>query len=216
MSKQKHYDFGLRNYKVVARSIGALMRQKNDWSDAKKSIANFIAKIEMAKLVEADRPIMLELIKEHLCDISAHTKLSVVEDMEFNLKLRHGCAVLGNNNADKIDPIKKELDQKCNAKSTSVVLGSLDQDFGVNGNVVKAFREAIAATGRFHIYISGDFKVEPAHWMENMNTVLDDNKCLTLENGERLSLHDNVRVIFFLKDSEKLSPATVSRLSWVA
>jgi len=216
MSKQTHYDFGLRNYRVVAKSIGKLMREKNDWSDTKKNCANFVARILMSKLVEADRPILLELIKEFLCDIQAPTKLSVIEDLEFNLNTRHGCAVLGNYNAEKVQAMQKELDQKCNAKSASVTLGSLDNDFGVNGTVIKAFREAVAATGRFHIYISGDFVVEPAHWMENMNTVLDDNKCLCLENGEKIMMHDNVRVIFFLKNSEKLSPATVSRLSWVA
>merc|ERR1712232_129760 len=188
MSKQKYYDFGLRSYRVVVKSVGSLMRQKNDWSDARKSIANFVARILMSKLVEADRPIMLELVKE----------------------------VFGDNSAEKIEAIKKELDQKCNAKSASVVLGSIDEDFGANGKVVKAFREAVASTGRFHIYINGDFVVEPAHWMENMNWVLDDNKCLCLENGERYKLHDNVRVIFFMKSADKLSPATVSRLSWVA
>jgi len=216
MSKQKYYDFGLRSYRVVVKSVGSLMRQKNDWSDARKSIANFVARILMSKLVEADRPIMLELVKEVFGDIPAPAKLGAVEDMQFNLEFRHGCALLGDNNAEKIEAIKKELDQKCNAKSASVVLGSIDEDFGANGKVVKAFREAVASTGRFHIYINGDFVVEPAHWMENMNTVLDDNKCLCLENGERYKLHDNVRVIFFMKSADKLSPATVSRLSWVA
>jgi len=170
----------------------------------------------MAKLVEADRPVLLELLKEFMCEVPVPTKHSVVEDLEFNLNIRHGAAVLGNYTAEKVQAIQKELDQKCNAKSTSVILGSLDQDFGNNGTVVKAMREAVAATGRFHVYVSGDFVVEPAHWMENMNTVLDDNKCLCLENGEKIKLHDNVRVVFFFKSAEKLSPATVSRLSWVA
>merc|ERR1712110_942623 len=208
-------DFGLRHYRVFAKGIGKLMREKNDWSNVKKNCAIFVARIFMAKLVEADRQILLELIKEFLCEIPAPTKLSVVEEVEFSLNTRHGCAVLGKYDAEKVEAIQKELDQKCNAKSTSVTLGSLDNDFGINGTVVKAFREAVAATGRFHIYISGDFVVEPTHWMENMNTVLDDNKCLCLENGEKITMHDNVRVVFFFKSSEKLSPATVSRLSWV-
>jgi len=170
----------------------------------------------MAKLVEVDRSVFLELLKEFMCEVSTPTKLSVVEDLEFNLSIRHGAAVLGKYNAEKVQAIQKELDQKCNAKSASVILGPLDQDFGNNGTVVKAMREAVAATGRFHVYVSGDFVVEPGHWMENMNTVLDDNKCLVLENGERIKLHDNVRVVFFFKTADKLSPATVSRLSWIA
>jgi hypothetical protein len=37
--------------------------------------------------------------------------------------------------------------------------------------------------------------VDP-EWVENLNSVLDDNKLLTLPNGERLSLPPNVRVMF--------------------
>jgi len=56
----------------------------------------------MAKSVEADRPIFLELLKEFMCEVSAPTKLSVVEDLEFNLSVRHGAAVLGNYTAEQV------------------------------------------------------------------------------------------------------------------
>ena len=33
-------------------------------------------------------------------------------------------------------------------------------------------------------------------WIENMNTVLDDNKMLCLANSERIKLNDEIRMMF--------------------
>uniref|UniRef100_A0A8C7FLK2 Uncharacterized protein n=1 Tax=Oncorhynchus kisutch TaxID=8019 RepID=A0A8C7FLK2_ONCKI len=52
-------------------------------------------------------------------------------------------------------------------------------------------------------------------WVENLNTVLDDNKMLCLVNGERISLPDGIRFLFEVDTLSQATPATISRCAMV-
>lgn len=65
---------------------------------------------------------------------------------------------------------------------------------------------------RHWIIFDGDIDPE---WAENLNSVLDDNRILTLANGERLELPPEVRLVFEVDSLRYATPATISRCGMI-
>merc|ERR1719253_2111592 len=58
------------------------------------------------------------------------------------------------------------------------------------------------------IILDGDLD---ANWIESMNSVMDDNRMLTLASNERIPLKPHMRMLFEIRDLKHATPATVSR-----
>jgi dynein heavy chain len=63
---------------------------------------------------------------------------------------------------------------------------------------------------QFNKWIILDGDVDP-EWIESLNTVMDDNKVLTLVSQERIPLTPEMRLILEVSHLKNATPATVSR-----
>jgi dynein heavy chain, axonemal len=83
-----------------------------------------------------------------------------------------------------------------------------------DGVVSLAFRQFCNEKGPEKKWVVFDGPVD-SKWIENMNTVLDDNKMLCMPSGEVIKLIDTMTMMFEVEDLKEASPATVSRCGMV-
>ena len=148
-------------------------------------------------------------------------------------KMHHGVMMVGQSGTGKsaawkillealtaLDGIKGEsyiIDPKAVNKEN--LYGKLDQttldwtDGVFTGTLRKILDNQRGESGKRH-WIIFDGDVDP-EWAENLNSVLDDNKLLTLPHGDRLQIPPNVRIMFEVESLKYATLATVSRCGMV-
>jgi len=121
---------------------------------------------------------------------------------------------------EKVDGIKGEsyiVDPKAITKDD--LYGRLDSTTaewtdGVFTLILRRIIDNVRGESSRRHWIIFDGDVDP-EWAENLNSVLDDNKLLTLPSGERLSIPPNVRIMFEVETLRHATLATVSRCGMV-
>jgi dynein heavy chain len=254
LSKQKHYDFGLRNILSVLRTAGQIKRDRvNDPEEA--LLMSTLRDMNLSKLVAQDVPLFLSLINDLFpavgmpsgSDHSALKKalktvvesdglimhpsweIKVVQLHETTL-VRHGIMMVGPPGSGKsriINCLQDSLSQttsmihkrtRMNPKAirTEEMFGETDKLSGewVDGVFSTMWSKFNDRNRKDIHWIVCDGPVD-AIWIENLNTVLDDNKILTLANGDRIPMTDNVKLLFEVENLLNASPATVSRAGMI-
>uniref|UniRef100_A0A3B4DVC9 Dynein, axonemal, heavy polypeptide 9 like n=1 Tax=Pygocentrus nattereri TaxID=42514 RepID=A0A3B4DVC9_PYGNA len=248
LSKQDHYDWGLRAIKSVLVVAGSLKREDRSHPE-EQVLMRALRDFNLPKIVTSDVPIFLGLISDlfPLLDVprkrdlqlEQHVRQAVSElrlqpeenfilkvtQLEELLAVRHSVFVVGGAGTGK-SQILKTLHRTYSSMKLKPVWSDInpkavttDELFGYlhpatrewkDGLFSSTMRElsALSHDGPKWIVLDGD--IDPM-WIESLNTVMDDNKVLTLASNERISLTSSMRLLFEISHLKAATPATVSR-----
>ncbi|KAL4164616.1 hypothetical protein KRP22_004480 [Phytophthora ramorum] len=252
LSKQDHYDWGLRAVKSVLVVAGTFKRAEPKFSE-QEILMRSLRDFNLPKIVKQDLLIFTGLLGDLFPNLNLPRKIDEVmekyvhvacEDRglwpheQFRLKviqleellaIRHCVFVMGPPGSGKteccetlIAARKKKGEQyttkviDLNPKSVStedlygyMVLGTREWKDGLLSKIMRDVASSSVADPRPKwIVLDGDLD---ANWIESMNSVMDDNKMLTLASNERIPLKPNMRLLFEIRDLKYATPATVSR-----
>ncbi|XP_015836813.2 dynein axonemal heavy chain 10 [Tribolium castaneum] len=254
LSKQFHYDWGLRALNAVLRMAGVLKRASPDLNEA-LVLMRALRDMNHPKFVYEDVPLFLGLIRdlfpgmdcprvgypdfnsavEKVLDkyqyIVLPYQVDKVVQLYETMMTRHSTMLVGPTGGGKTVVIQalaraqtllglKTKIFTLNPKACSVIelygiLDPVSRDWtdGLLSNIFREMNKPTEKPERRYILFDGDVD---ALWIENMNSVMDDNKLLTLANGERIRLQTPVCALLFeVGDLQYASPATVSRAGMV-
>jgi dynein heavy chain len=253
LSKQHHYDFGLRALKSVLVRAGTLKRESPDMAEP-IILVRAIRDMNLPSFVYEDTPLFLGLINDLFPGISINRdknqalyeaveaslreqeclvlpeQVEKVIQLHETMKTRHTTMVVGPTCGGKTVVIETLAKAQTalgyptklyviNPKSQSIneLYGILDQNTrdwtdGLLSNIFRDINKPSDKKDLKYILFDGDVDTE---WVENMNSVMDDNKLLTLPNGERIRLQKHCSLLFEVSDLKHASPATVSRCGMV-
>ncbi|XP_062830068.1 dynein axonemal heavy chain 9 isoform X4 [Anolis carolinensis] len=248
LSKQDHYDWGLRAIKSVLVVAGSLKRGDPDRPEDQvlmRSLRDF----NVPKIVTDDMPVFMGLIGDlfpaldvpRKRDLSfesfvkqavLHLKLQPednfvlkVVQLEELLAVRHSVFVVGSAGTGK-SQVLKSLNKTYHIMKRRPVWTDLnpkavtnDELFGIINPATREWKDGLFSSimrdlanvtheGPKWIVLDGD--IDPM-WIESLNTVMDDNKVLTLASNERIPLNPTMRLLFEISHLRTATPATVSR-----
>ena len=248
LSKQDHYDWGLRAIKSVLVVAGDFRRAEptlNEQAILMRALRDF----NIPKIVADDMDIFMGLILDLFPGIDVPRKRDfkfeeVIEQAAEELKLwpepdfvtkivqlsellviRHCVFVMGPPGSGKSATWKTLAKaQDKNGQKTTVMdinpkVVSTNDLYGVvllatrewkDGLMSKTLRDLSQKTDTMPKWIVLDGDLD-ANWIESMNSVMDDNKILTLASNERIPLKAHMRLLFEIRDLKYATPATVSR-----